>query len=39
MFVCVCLCIYEFIYMSANLWASLVAQLVPNLPAVQETLV
>ena len=39
--VCVCVCIYRYvcIYMYVCVWASLVTQLVKNLPAVQETLV
>ena len=33
---CVCVCVYVCVYMCIE-WASLVAQLVKNLPAVQET--
>ena len=33
MYVCVCVCVYTYIY----IWSSLVAHLVKNLPAMQET--
>ena len=39
MYVCVCVCIYIhiYIYIHTNIWASLLAQMVKNLPAMWET--
>ena len=37
--VCVCVCVCVCIYMYVCVWASLVTQLVKNLPAMQETLI
>ena len=36
---CVCLSMYMYVCVCVYVWASLVAQLVKNLPAMQETLV
>ena len=37
MCVCVCVYIYIYIYIPIYIWAFLIAQLVKNLPAMQET--
>ena len=37
MCVCVCIYIYIYIYIPIYIWAFLIAQLVKNLPAMQET--
>ena len=36
---CVCVCVCVCVYTHTHAWVSLVAQLVKNLPAMQETLV